>query len=99
MCDRYLHCPYCSRRLVALCSIAGDNATGFYVEFFLVKPTGTEAHGFVPAQTDAIDASSGEAIVVGKASHLEVDLAVAGVPYAEERGFDDDEAPFPTKVR
>lgn len=101
MCDRYLHCPYCSRRLVALTSVAGDNATGLYLEFFLVKPTGTEDSAFVGTRTLAV-------AVVEKDVSGTTDTGVLGVvqgiaapsdAYPNARGFDDDEAPFPTKVR
>lgn len=95
MCDRYLHCPYCSRRLVALTAVAGDNATGLYLEFFLVKPTGTEASAFAAVQTDATAVSSGAVTVAVRERALEADPVVAGVHSSEERGWDDDETPFP----
>lgn len=78
---------------MALCNIAGDNASGLYLEFFLVKPAGTEPHAFVGSRTDAsvqvvdvVDTATGGAVA------RTTDVPVHA---SEERGWDDDEAPFP----
>lgn len=95
MCDRYLHCPWCSKRCVALTSVAGDNATGLYLEFFLVKPTGTESDAFVPTRTHAVRVVGSDASAT-TATGAETVGHVIGVPsdaYPSERGFDDDEDP------
>lgn len=96
MCDRYLHCPYCSRRLVALCNIAGDNATGVYLEFFLVKPVGTEASAFQATRAAAVAANVVSVITpIGAVDADGVIDAPLDAPEPGARGFDDDEAPFP----
>lgn len=87
MCDQFLHCPHCGAELSATCSIAGDNATGFFVEFFLVPADTSVGAAFV----DAGIAPEG-ADVVSRLTGTDVS---AGASFPTERGFDDDEAPAP----
>lgn len=101
MCERFLHCPYCSRRLVALCNIAGDNAAGLYLEFFLVKPAGTEESAFAAAAEHEYP-SAGRASS-GTVDPHDITMAdidqVVGAPVQTlaltRGGFDDDEDPIP----
>lgn len=90
MCDDHLTCPSCGAELAAECVIAGDNATGFYVEFFLVRVTGTSVQGAfrgVPTATATSPVVS-PPILTGDAD--------VTARFPTERGFDDDEAPSPT---
>lgn len=90
MCDRYLHCPSCGAELTAAFVVAGDNATGFYMEFFLLPADGG---AFVQAVDKGGTVTGGAAVPTIDASVLAEHELVQAFP--NERGFDDDEAPSP----
>lgn len=98
MCDDHLTCPVCGAALAAETSVAGDNATGLYLEFFLVRFASTAVGGmgagqaFVMRDTAAAQELRAQATVDAVSS-----VSAPALVYSDERGFDDDEAPVPER--
>lgn len=85
MCSRHLRCPCCGSSLAARVAIAGDNASGVYLEFLLVEAGSDDAAFAFVASTTVMD----------EGARLEELRVSVGADVSRERAFDD-EVPWPT---